>query len=119
MTISRGDVVLVSFPFSTGAGGKVRPALVVQSDLNNRRLVNTIVAMITSTTHRAAHAPTQLLIDPTSPEGQSSGLLHPSAVTCENLFTLHQQRVLRVIGRLNSDLMAQVDERLKAAIGIK
>ena len=28
----RGDVVLVDFPFSTGGGAKVRPALVIQND---------------------------------------------------------------------------------------
>jgi hypothetical protein len=31
MTVNRGDVVLVDYPFTTG-GAKVRPALVVQND---------------------------------------------------------------------------------------
>jgi mRNA interferase MazF len=50
MTVSRGDVVLVDFPFSAGGGSKVRPAVVVQNDRDNRRLTNIIVAMITSQT---------------------------------------------------------------------
>ena len=29
MTLQRGDVVLVRFPFSSGSGSKVRPALVI------------------------------------------------------------------------------------------
>ena len=53
MKVGRGDVVLVRFRFSSGTGAKVRPALVLQSDRNNQRLANTIVAMITSTTERA------------------------------------------------------------------
>ena len=31
MTVNRGDIVLVDYPFTTG-GAKVRPTLVVQND---------------------------------------------------------------------------------------
>ena len=47
MKVNRGDVVLLDHPFSTGAGSKVRPVLVVQGDRDNARLTSTIVAMIT------------------------------------------------------------------------
>jgi mRNA-degrading endonuclease toxin of MazEF toxin-antitoxin module len=47
MNIKRGDVVLVDFPYPSGSGGKVRPALVLQNDADNARLLNTIVAQIT------------------------------------------------------------------------
>ena len=36
--MSRGDIVLADLPFSDASGSKVRPALVVQCDANNRRL---------------------------------------------------------------------------------
>ena len=113
----RGDVVLVDFPFSSGAGSKVRPALVVQADGNNRRLRNTVVAMITSTTRRSAE-PTQLLVDVSTPEGRRSGLLHTSTVTCENLFTIEQRLVVRRVGSLAPTLMGRVDECLKASLEI-
>jgi mRNA-degrading endonuclease toxin of MazEF toxin-antitoxin module len=48
-------------PPTPQGGAKVRPALVVQNDRDNQRLVNTIVVQITSVTRRAL-APTQLLI---------------------------------------------------------
>jgi mRNA interferase MazF len=48
MKISRGDVVLLDFPFSGGGASKVRPALVVQNDTDNQRLATAIVVMITS-----------------------------------------------------------------------
>ncbi|CAN5368342.1 hypothetical protein BH10PLA2_BH10PLA2_11920 [soil metagenome] len=48
MNVCRGDVVLVDFPFSTGAASKVRPALMGQNDRDNQRLQNTIIAHITS-----------------------------------------------------------------------
>jgi mRNA interferase MazF len=118
MSVKRGDVVLLRFPFSGGGGAKVRPALVIQSDRNNRRLVNTIVAMITSTTQHALAESTQLLIDTATPQGQRSGLLHTSVVKCENLFTIEQQVILRTIGQFDATMMAQVDDCLRASLGL-
>jgi mRNA-degrading endonuclease toxin of MazEF toxin-antitoxin module len=88
MIVKRGDVVLVPISFSSGVSGKIRPALVVQSDHNNARLMHTIVAAITTTTHRASTEATQLLIDITTPDGKQSGLIHSSAVKCGLASTL-------------------------------
>ncbi|MFQ5733491.1 MAG: type II toxin-antitoxin system PemK/MazF family toxin [Planctomycetaceae bacterium] len=118
MNVSRGDVVLVDFPFSDRTGSKVRPCLVVQSDHNNRRLDDTIVVTITSRTHHVATEPTQLLIDVATPAGQQSGLLFTSAVQCENVLTVDGHFVLRRIGVLPADVMQQVNECLKAALEI-
>ena len=74
MKVNRGDVVLLDHPFSTGAGSKVRPVLVVQGDRDNARLTSTIVAMITRTVHRVGQVNTQLLIDITTPEGHAAGV---------------------------------------------
>jgi mRNA interferase MazF len=119
MTCKRGTIVLVRFPFSSGTNAKVRPALVVQIDRNNRRLRNTILAMITSSTGRAGREPTQLLIDIATPDGQESGLLHTSVVKCENLFTVEQQLIFRVIGSLPSVTMKKIDVCLQMALGMK
>jgi mRNA interferase MazF len=117
MSVQRGDVVLVSFPFAGGGGGKVRPALVVQNDRDNGRLTNTIIAMITGQTKRALE-PTQLLVDLSTPDGAHSGLRKTSVVNCINLFTLEQTKVLRTIGRLSAPLMRQVDACLRSALGL-
>lgn len=69
---TRGDIVMVSFPFSDGSGAKIRPFLVVQNEADNQRLDNTVVAMITGNISHA-HEKTQLLIDPSTPDGQHSG----------------------------------------------
>ena len=45
--MNRGDVVLADFPYQDVPGRKVRPAVVVQNDADNRGLANTILAMIT------------------------------------------------------------------------
>jgi hypothetical protein len=48
-----------------------------------------------------AGEPTQFLIDPSSPDGQSAGLSHSSAVKCENLFTVAQADIRRTTGHLS------------------
>jgi mRNA interferase MazF len=117
MPVTRGDVIL-AYVLNVGSpGGKVRPALVVQSDHNNARLNETIISAITSNVSRV-HEATQLLIDISTPDGAASGLLHNSAVRCERLHSIPQADVRRVIGRLSDALMLKIDECLKAALGI-
>ncbi|MBW8885286.1 MAG: type II toxin-antitoxin system PemK/MazF family toxin [Planctomycetia bacterium] len=118
MNYSRGDIILADLPFTDLSRSKVRPALVVQSDHNNARLDDVIFALITRTVSRATIEPTQLLIDVATPTGRASGLLHTSAIKCEHLVTLHKSFIKRVIGRLPSQLLNQVDECLKAALDL-
>ena len=118
MRVQRGDVVLVNYPFASGGASKVRPALVVQCDRNNSRIDNTIVAQITSRTRTAQSEPTQLLIAATSPAGQRAGLITDSVVSCENLYTVRQDSVMRIIGSLHADLLDQLDDCLKASLDI-
>ena len=114
----RGDVVIVQFPYADGRRGKNRPALVVQCDRNNGRLEQTIVAMITGNVQRAGKEATQLLIDPATPAGATSGLLGPSAVKGENLYTIRQQDILHRIGHLPRPVMTHVDLCLKKSLGL-
>ena len=118
MNSQRGDVVLVNYPFASGQGSKIRPALVVQCNSNNLRLDNTVIAQITSRIQFARSEPTQLLIEVATPDGGQSGLLHDSAVSCENLFTVRQDTIIRRVGSLTGDMMRQVDDCLKASLEI-
>ncbi len=107
------------FPQSPGQPPKRRPALVVQSDQNNARLANSIFAMITSNTRLAQSEPTQVLVDIDSAEGRGSGLAQTSAVKCENIHTLPQAAVVRVIGRLPPTLLQAVDAALLSALALR
>ena len=109
----KGDVVLVDFPFTHGTASKVRPALSVQGDAVQS--VNTIIAQITSNLSRVGPA-TRFFVDTTVEAG--SGLLGDSVVMCENLYTIHNGRIIRRLGSLSAAAMARVDECLKAAHGI-
>lgn len=118
MNVQRGDIVIVDYPYSDQIRSKIRPALVVQSDIWNQRLDATIIASITSSYHRRVGASTQYLIDIATAEGQQTGLRLNSIVQCENLLTYNRSRILSVIGSLPDTSMREVDACLKAALGI-
>ncbi|HJT33535.1 MAG TPA: type II toxin-antitoxin system PemK/MazF family toxin [Pirellulales bacterium] len=114
MSVSRGDVVLVDYPYSDRTGSKVRPALVVQADVLNHRITDTILAGISRSTHRASA--TQLLIDISTPDGGRTGLRQNSMIQCENLLTFDQRLIIAKIGELSAALMGQIEGCLKAAL---
>jgi mRNA interferase MazF len=116
MKFSRGEIVLVDYPFSDRSGSKVRPALVVQTDSLNGRIDDTILAAVSRSTHRAGA--TQLFIDLATAEGAASGLRQNSMIQCENLLTYDQGLTFRAIGRLTVSQMEQIDGCLRNALDL-
>src|SRR5687767_5798716 len=114
--MKRGDVVIVDLR-RTNPAAKVRPALVIQNDRDNRRMANTIVAQITSNLRRAGED-TQLLVDAAHPDWSASGLRHSSVVNCTTIYTVEQNHVTHTIGSLSQATMTKIDECLKAALEI-
>ncbi len=118
MMVRRGDVVLLDYPFSDGSGRKVRPALVVQGDAYNLKLTSTIVALVTKNLSRVGREPTVVLIDLSAPDGRASALTVNSAVTCNNLFTVAERRIIKTLGSVSAALVAQAAGGLKTALGL-
>lgn len=116
MSVSRGDVVLVDYPFTDRKGSKVRPALVVQADSLNRRITDTILAAISRSTHRASAS--HLFVDISTADGRQTGLRQNSVIQCENLLTFEQNFVIATSGRLPASLLQQIDACLKAALNL-
>ena len=117
MKVKRGDVALAMFPHAIGAPGNKRPVVIVQSDAYNQTLQNMVVAEITSNLGRVAD-PAHLLLDLSTPEGQATGLLRDSLVSCINLATVNESRIDRVIGSLSDTMMAKLDDCLQNALGL-
>jgi mRNA interferase MazF len=113
-TYKRGDIVLVIFPHSDLRTAKLRPALVVQGDNLRTGLAQVIVAMITSRMSRGDH-PCRARILLSSPEGGQSGLLTDSVVMTDNLATVADTEIDRVIGSVP---MTRVDEALRHTLGL-
>ena len=98
----RGDVVLVRFPDSNLLSTTARPGLIVQDDNLQTGLSQVIVTMITSKMFRANH-PSRVPILLTTPEAQQSGLLRDSVVVTDNLATVTESAIDRVIGSIPMD----------------
>ncbi|MEW5987657.1 MAG: type II toxin-antitoxin system PemK/MazF family toxin [Chloroflexota bacterium] len=111
----RGDVILVLFPDSNLRTAKPRPALVVQADNLQTGLSQFIVAMITSRMFRASH-PSRVTILLSTPEGRQSGLLTNSVVMTDNLATIAESEIDRVIGFLP---MGKVNTALRHTLGLR
>ncbi len=111
----RGDVVLCQLPMPSTllTQFKLRPAVVVSKNINNRRLDDLIVAPCTSNISRGKE-PTQYLID--GAELAGAGVVVPSVVRCEALMTIPKAMVLRVVGHLSTGAMAAVAACLKDAL---
>lgn len=102
------------FPHADLRTAKTRPALVVQADNLQTGIPQVIVAMITSRMFRADHLSRVKVIRAT-PEGQRSGLLTDSLVMTDNLATVAESVVDRVIGTLPMD---KVEAALRHTLGL-
>ena len=110
----RGDVVLVLFPHSDLRTAKLRPALVVQADHLETDLSQMVVCMLTSRLFRANH-PSRVMVRLSTEQGQHSGLLSDSVVMTDNLATLVDTEIDRVIGTIP---MGEVDKALKHTLAL-
>lgn len=115
MPSKRGDVVLVLFPDSNLRTAKRRPALVVQADNLQTGLPQTIVAMISSNMARMGHR-SRVAVPQASPEGQQMGLHTDSVVMTDNLATVREDEIDRVIG--NCPNIQAVDDALRHTLGL-
>jgi len=96
MNCSRGDVILVRFPNSDLTTYKKRPALVVQADLDTG-LRQRIVALITSNVSRTG--PTRVPVPMGSDIGRQMGLQADSVVVADNLATVLEREMDKIIGK--------------------
>ena len=112
--LSRGDVVLVRFPFTDLAGTKLRPAVVVSPGGIGQ---DVILAAVSSAIPKAV-LPTDPLVEDTAPEFPRSGLRRTSIIRLHKLVTLEQRLVVRRLGRIGDNLQGEVDKRLRLSLGV-
>lgn len=116
MKVSRGDVVLVDYPYTDRTGSKVRPTLVVSTEeLHNED--DAVIVAITSVI-RVTLKSSELFVDISKPDARGTGLLSNSIVDCWNFLTIDQRFIHRRLGRLPAGIMKKVDACLKQALGL-
>jgi mRNA interferase MazF len=106
----RGDVVLLPFPFTDLSATRTRPAVVVSVNAFEQTTGDFTVAMITSVPHTTAYD-YELL------DWQAAHLLRPSWVRAK-LATLDPALVRHHPGRLSDADLAEVEQRIRLALGL-
>ncbi len=114
LNYKRSDVILAIFPDSNMLTAKPRPALIIQADNLQTGLPQVIVAMITSKMFRSDH-PSRVPIFLATYEGQESGLITDSVVMTDNLATVAESEIDRVIGSIR---MNKIDEALRHTLNL-
>ncbi|GHG93340.1 type II toxin-antitoxin system PemK/MazF family toxin [Streptomyces lanatus] len=115
--MKRGDIYLVDYePVRGSEANKARPAVIVSNDGANAAVERTgrgVVTLVPLTTNTARVFPFQVLL----PAGES-GLLKDSKVQCEQVRALALERLLRRIGSVPRQRMAEIDVALRRHLAL-
>ncbi len=103
--MSKGDIILVPFPFTDLSGQKVRPALVLHAEPKGE---DCIVAFLSSVKSKKA-----LRFDvPVTPSAKN-GLKVPSVIKVNKIATLQKKIAIGELGTLETTLQKTVNAKLK------
>ena len=111
MSLSRGDVVLISFPFTDLTSVKVRPALVLSDKGYNTGGEDVIVSLVTSSIVRPSLF--SFRIDLAHPDFPKSGFKVPSAIIADKIHTLHHSLIKRRLGFVSASTVKQVQDMVR------
>jgi mRNA interferase MazF len=112
MNLKRGDVWLADLnPTQGSEQAGIRPIIIFQNDLVSRFSTTTITIPLT-TNQRRATLPICLLIK----EGDG-GLTENSVALCFQMRVLDKTRLIRKLGQLNPDTIAQLEEVVLLTLG--
>jgi mRNA interferase MazF len=114
--MKRGDIILITVPFSDLASTKVRPALVVSpvSQAEN----DIVVALITTNIGRSLQ-PSDHALSTTDNDFGSTGLRFDSVFRMSKLYNLEKALAKRQLGSASSALMKKLNKKLKVALGLR
>ena len=110
MGLKRGDLVVVSAP---GDYGKPRPGLVIQSDRFDGN-GSIVVLLMTSVLKRD-----NPLLRHTVEPSQTNGLVSPSDVMIDKIFTIPRERMGRRIGSVTRAEMGKITAALAVFLEIR
>ena len=115
LSMLKGKVVLVLFPFDDLSAGKVRPAVCLTEPIGPN--MHIVLAFITSRIPKDLEA-TDVVIDTKDPEFQNTGLCVSSTVRLHRLMTVSASIIRRELGVLSPAMMAKVDDRLRTLFNL-
>jgi len=106
--VTKGDIVLVKFPFSDLSQTKPRPAVILWVNPAGDDI--TLCAITSQNIDQLSVEDIPLL--PTDPEFSSTGLRVPSKIKTTRIATLTKQLVIRKFGGLGTEQIHTLNEKL-------
>ena len=110
--INRGDIYYADLsPVVGSEQGGVRPVVIIQNDIGNKHAPTTIIAPITSQTHKKP-LPTHIAFC-------GCGLPKDSIILAEQIRTIDKRRLKDKMGALPPEKIEAVDMAVKVSLGLK
>ncbi len=109
MSLKKGDIVLVPFPFSDLSTSKLRPAVVLWVDVSG---IDLNVCFISSQNVNQISSE-EFIIDTSDPEFYKTGLKVTSKVRVAKIVTIQRNLIKRKLGKLKVNLLQKLDQCLK------
>jgi mRNA interferase MazF len=115
--MKRGDIYLVDYEPARGSeASKARPAVIVSNDGANASVERTgrgVVTLVPLTSNTSRVYPFQVLLP-----AEECGLPKDSKVQCEQIRALAPERLLRSIGSVPRQRMAEIDIALRRHLAL-
>ena len=100
--MAKGDIVLITFPFTDLSGSKLRPAVVLAD-------TSLDITVCFITTQLGWHEPTDVLLSPTV----TNGLRKQSLIRTSKIATLERSLAKGLLGRLVPNELTELNSKLK------
>ncbi len=107
MEIKQRDLVLISYPFSDFSGEKVRPAIVISNDRNNKSAEDVIVVPLTTNIRIKDYS---FLLK--QEDLESGKLIKDSRVKVDKIFSVKKDLIRMIIGRVKKEILDKISENL-------
>ncbi len=113
----RGDIYLVDYEPTRGSeANKARPAVIVSNDGANASVARTgrgVVTLVPLTTNTSRVYPFQVMLP-----AEECGLVKDSKAQCEQVRALALERLLRPMGSVSRQRMAEIDVALRRHLAL-
>lgn len=109
----RGEIYLVCLDPTIGSEiNKTRPALIISNNINNE-LANSVTVVPITSFKREKLYPFEVLIS-----NSGSGLDLKSLIKCNQIRTVDKNRIIKKLGTVSSQKIAEINTALKIHLGI-
>ncbi|MDJ0715307.1 MAG: type II toxin-antitoxin system PemK/MazF family toxin [Prochloraceae cyanobacterium] len=108
MSLAKGDIVLVPFPFTNLSQTKLRPAVVLWVE----NAGNDATVCFISSQNLTNIRPDEFLLDSKDPEFSGTGLKVASKVRVSRIVTIERSLITRRIGKLGTNQTLQLNKTL-------